>query len=78
MLLPLESLFYFMTEFLCNTSQEEKLTIYPIYDEMLLSFAISREVEGLKEILSVHLTIDQAEQLMDEIHKALIKLEKGE
>jgi len=80
MLPPLIILFYFMTEikFICEQSRCDSLTIST--NGNLVAIDIQKkydcDVDPI-ESLSVELTIKDAELLMDEIHRAIIKAEGG-
>lgn len=75
MLLSLTSLFYFMVflEFICETTHN-KLEVNQFDDYVEIS--IDNNSSGLN-IPAVHLTIKDAEKLMDEIHKMIIQIEGG-
>jgi len=67
-------LFYFMTEikFFCETTSNELQVLQ--FDDFI-EISIDTNSIGFN-IPAVHLTIKDAELLMDELHSAIIKVEK--
>ena len=75
MLLSLMSLFYFMTEtkFICKTTGNH-LTVEVIQNNYIEIFLYENHFD---EVMGINLTINDAERLMDELHRAIIKAEGG-
>lgn len=68
-----------MTEiiFFCETTSNE-LKVYSLENELGKKFIIiSIQGNSYEALLNVDLTIQDAEKLMDLIHRAIIKLEGG-
>jgi len=72
-------LFYFMTEikFICETTSNH-LEVYSLEIESGEKFIeVSIQGNSYEALLNVHLTIKDAELLMDQIHKSIVITEGG-